>query len=476
MADNPTVPSTVVSGGSANTVSDVPVITVYANNTVTINAPLAGNQGLYVNGGGTLVLAGGNTNNTYSGPTVIGDGNADTTALQIGVGGTSGAIDFTNPIYLSGYAQLIFSRSDTIKMSSILWCQASKAVNVIVNSGTVIMAPPANSPEFWAGAVVNGGTMVLDCPAGVTAFNNSAGTVDITNGTPASATSGPNGGNSGGVSLGINSGGVVQLAGPGGNGVNIPANNGVLDNGVFDLGGDAVQVNFLAGTGVVTNRGATLATLTLGGGQANAAYPWSGTIADGTTAKTAVTLSGGTTVFTGPNTYTGNTTISGGALMLSSSASLASATISVGSSRTLDVSGLSGNFSLNVGQTLVVTNTGVVNAGANTVIAASGSTVVPGGNGTAGTMTINGNLTLNGNTNVFDLSTASTEGGGVNDEIVGVANLSLSGNITIQVDTAFNNTFNPSTTYRLINIQRQSGKHSHFHGESGPFWAGTRPR
>ncbi len=55
-----------------------------------------------------MALAGGNTNNTYSGPTVIGDGTADTTALQIGNGGTSGAIDPSSPIYLSGYAELDF--------------------------------------------------------------------------------------------------------------------------------------------------------------------------------------------------------------------------------------------------------------------------------------------------------------------------------------------------------------------------------
>jgi hypothetical protein len=470
VAVDTSVPTSVVAGSASPTVTAVPLITVYANNPVTINAPLAGNQGLNVNGGGTLVLAGGNTNSTYSGSTVIGANTSDTTALQIGAGGTSGAIDFTSPIYMCGYGQLIFNRSDTLTVSTYIDCKATKAPNVIVNSGTVIMAPQATTDPYL-GAIVNGGTLVLDCPAGVTFINNAGGTV-FTDGTPASVTNGaPNGGNSGGIALGINSGGTVRLAGPGGNGVNIQANNGVLDNGSFDLGGDAVQVAFIAGAGSVTNTGATLATLNLSGSAAP--FPWNGTIADGTTAQTAVTLSGGTTTFTGTNTYTGKTLLSG-TLILSNSASLASAniivsganlylanaptisnpnaTISVGSGRTLDLTGLSGNFTLNAGQTLVVTNTGIVNAGANpiTVVAASGSTLVPGGNGTAGTMTIDANLTLNGNTNAFDLATASTEGGGVNDEIVGVTNLTLSGNVTIKVNTSFNNTFNPSTTYRLI--------------------------
>ena len=462
--------ASVVAGSASPTVTAVPAMTVYADNPVTINAPLAGNQGLFVNGGGTLVLAGGNTNNTYSGITVIGANNADTTALQIGNGGTSGAIDFSKTIYMCGYGQLIFNRSDTITVSSSIDCKATKAPNVIVNSGTVIMAPSVTVDPYLGAIVNNGGTLVLDCPAGVTFINNSGGTV-FTDGTPVTATSGPNGGNSGGIALGINSGGVVRLAGPGGNGVNIAANNGVLDNGSFDLGGDAVQVGFIAGAGVVTNTGATLATFTLSG--AAAPFPWNGTIADGTTAQTAVTLSAGTTTFTGPNTYTGDTILAGGVLVLSNSASIGSAnisvrtanlilaitpaitnphaTISVGSGRTLDLTALTGNFTLNAGQTLVVTNTGIVNAGANpiTVIAASGSTLVPGGNGTAGTMTINANLTLNGDTNAFDLAITPTEGSGVNDEIV-VTNLTLSGNITIKVNTGFNNTFNPSTTYRLI--------------------------
>jgi autotransporter-associated beta strand protein len=371
MADNGT--ASVVSGSSAPTVTAVPVITVYPNNPVTINAPLAGNQGLYVNGGGTLVLA---ANNTYSGTTVIGANTSDTTSLQIGSGGTSGAIDFINPIYLSGFAELIFNRSDTLTVSSYFMCQAGKAPNLVVNSGKVILAPTINSPSSWLGAIVNsGGTLVLDCPAGVYSIHNSGGTVNITDGTPQSATIGNN---SGGVSLGINSGGIVQLAGPGGNGVNIQNDGeGMLDNGVFDLGGDAIQVGFIAGTGIVTNSGATLATLTLMGNANGLAFPWNGTIADGTTAKTAVTLSAGTTVFSGANTYTGDTILSG-ALLLTNSASLATpnirvtganlilantatinnagATIYVGSGRTVDLTGLAGNFTLNAGQTLVVTN------------------------------------------------------------------------------------------------------------------------
>jgi autotransporter-associated beta strand protein len=473
MALNPNVPSTVASGSAAPTVVNVPVITVYSNNPVTITAPLAGNQGLFVNGGGTLVLAG---NNTFTGPTVVGANNSDVTSLQIGNGGTSGAIDFTQPIlYLSGYGHLIFNRSDTITLQSALNDQAGKCPNLIVNSGTVIWAPTLESNPYDGAIVNSGGTLVLDCPAAIWAIANNSGTVQITNGLPASSTDGDgNGGNAQNVSLGISSGGTVRLAGPGGNGVNIKNDNeGVLDNGVFDLAGDAIQVGFLAGSGIVTNSSSTNDILTLSGIIPNAAYPWNGTIADGASATTAVTTSAGTTVFNGANTYTGPTIISG-TLMLSNSASLASAsinvnganlilagtptltnphaTISVGSGRALNLTALSGNFTVNSGQTLTVTNTGAVNAGANpiTVVAAANSILNPGGSGVAGTMNVNANLTLNGNTNLFDLASTATEGGGVNDEIVGVTNLTLTGNIKIVVNTAFNNTFSASTTYKLI--------------------------
>ena len=120
--------------------------------------------------------------------------NLDATTLQIGTGGTSGAIDFTNNIYMCGYAQLIFNRSDTLTVSSVFVDQAAKAPNVIVNSGTVIMAPPMQSPDPYLGAIVNnGGTLVLDCPAGVTFIYNGAGTVNITNGTPNSPAIGSTG-------------------------------------------------------------------------------------------------------------------------------------------------------------------------------------------------------------------------------------------------------------------------------------------
>ena len=144
--------------------------------------------------------------------------------------------------------------------------QAGKAPNVIVNSGTVIWAPPMRTAlhsyawrhcEQWRHPGV--GLPRRRIPPFITRLAR----LILPTERPNTAAIGNN---SGGVTLGINSGGVVQLAGPGGNGVNIQANNGVLDNGVFDLGGDAVQVGFIAGSGIVTNSGATLATLNLGGG------------------------------------------------------------------------------------------------------------------------------------------------------------------------------------------------------------------
>jgi autotransporter-associated beta strand protein len=453
-------PVSVTPGGGSDTVVNAGVITVAGNQTVTINAPLAGTNGLYVSGGGTLVLAGGNTNSTFSGPTILGVGNSDITTLQIGNGGASGSLDLNpaNNIYIAGAAHLIFNRSDTIAVSNVFNGQPAKEANVIVNSGTVILAPQANQSP-WLGAVVNsGGTLVLNCPSNgvvgsVNAINNNSGSVNITNGTPRTVAQG----NSGNTSLAINSGGTVQLTGQGGYGVNIATGVGVLNNGIFDLGGDVVQIRSIAGAGIVTNSGATLAILRLNSAPI-ATFPWGGNIVDGASAQTKVWVSGSNQAFTNANSYTGDTLISGGSLTLSNSATVgsanvyiaggnltnwaasafpnANATIYVGSGRRLEAGpnvpySLNSGLALGSGQTLVVTNTGIVESN---LTAAAGSTVIVGGTGVAGTMTENGTLTLNGDANNFDLATATTEGGGVNDEIVVNGNLTLSGNITFNIN------------------------------------------
>src|SRR5262249_45200510 len=86
-----------------------PTISVNAG-TTTIAAPIAGSAGLTVNGTGTLALT--NSANSYTGGTTI-----TTATVQIGNGGTTGALGSGNIV---DNGQLIFNRSDTTTVANAI--------------------------------------------------------------------------------------------------------------------------------------------------------------------------------------------------------------------------------------------------------------------------------------------------------------------------------------------------------------------
>ena len=107
----------------------------------------------------------------------------------------------------------------------------------------------------------------------------------------------------GGGSLSLTNGAVVQAGGT--------FNGAISDAGTLDLDGNAVSiVGALTGTGTVTNSAASgTATLSV-----NGTGTFSGIIQDGLTAKTAMTVAGGTETLSGVNTYSGATSIGAGTL------------------------------------------------------------------------------------------------------------------------------------------------------------------
>lgn len=149
----------------------------------------------------------------------------------------------------------------------------------------------------------------------------------------------------------------------------------------------------------------------------------------------------------GINTYAGRTVVAAGKLTLGASASIAnSSDIVLGNGTTLDVTAVaaaspSGAFELNtaLGQTL--SGSGTV---AGNLVVGNSCTVAPGAG--AGTLACTGNVTLDGATAVFELGTATTTGGGVNDLMAITGNLTLAGTITLVINAlAPLDTANPYT-------------------------------
>jgi autotransporter-associated beta strand protein len=160
------------------------------------------------------------------------------------------------------------------------------------------------------------------------------------------------------------------------------------------------------------------------------AYTYSGVISGA--AGKVTKLGSGTLTFNGAHTYTGATTISSGTLVLGASGNIANSTpITVAPGAQFDISASA--FALGTGQTLNAGRSSAFATDINGSLASTGI-IQPGGNGVARTMTIAGDLNLNGGTLNFDLTNSATVGGGVNDLITNTGALNLSGATTINVN------------------------------------------
>jgi fibronectin-binding autotransporter adhesin len=167
-------------------------------------------------------------------------------------------------------------------------------------------------------------------------------------------------------------------------------------SGVLQLTGNSATIGSLSsvstqpGTAIVRNTSATPATLTVNAATTSSSF--AGTVIDGVGGGAlSLTKTGGNTfTLSGANTYSGNTTVNGGklALVASSNNISGSKNILIGSSGTLDVTGIPSGFALTGTQTL--TGSGTVLGALST---ASGTTINPGSAG-VGTLTAGG-LTLN---------------------------------------------------------------------------------
>jgi autotransporter-associated beta strand protein len=129
---------------------------------------------------------------------------------------------------------------------------------------------------------------------------------------------------------------------------------------------------------------------------------------------------GGTATLTGVSTYGGNTTISAGTLALSGSGSIANSPNIILNGGTLDVSGVTGGFSLLSGQTLKGNGSIVGGVTAN-------GTMSPGAS--IGTLNLNSSLTLAATANsVMEINHSATP---QNADLIAATSITLGGTLTI---------------------------------------------
>lgn len=329
-------------------------ITVNSAVSGTIDSILAGSAGMTKAGAGTLSLGGANT---LTGTVAVTAGTLATT--------TSNVVADAALVDVSSGAAFQLGGNETV--ASIL---GSGTVDVQANTLT------ANTTATGSFAGVIQGTGGLT-KAGASTFtlsgnNTYSGATNVDAGTLATS-SADRIGNSSDVT--VASGATLQLGG-------------------------AETVGSIAGAGSVAIGGNAF---TAGGSGASTSFSGAISGVGGSFTKAGA----GTLTFTGSNTYTGVTTVSAGTLALSGVGSVDSTSLVVGAGGTLDVSAVTGGFTLGSGKAL--SGVGTV-AGGMTL--GNGSTIAPGASaGAAGTLTTGDLVLATGGTYAFNLANATTGAG-----------------------------------------------------------------
>ncbi len=414
--------------------------------TLTNSQPLVAGSpsgGLTKLGGGNLILTG---SNTYTGGTLISSG-----WLTLGAGSTNGSLAGTGTV--TNNATLAFNRSDNISQGThfgpltgigtlvkyaagtVTLTNASDMVNGTVltfsgsSAGTVVLRDPAalgpagNLIRFTAG----GSGMLeaqLDSSLNAYAFGSGSGnggTLVISRATPGAGFQHTLGlATLSSVTLTVNKGSNITSGNAGVSFTEVDMSGG-NDNNPVTLAGSA---DITVGSAYINSTGIPK-RLQLDGTSLNNTV--TGSIYDGIGTVNLIKANTSTWTLQGANTYSGSTTINQGTLALGASASLTSPTIVLASNAVFDVSAIAGGFTLG-SQTLRAngTVTGSLNDGSSVIEPGSAAL-------TAGTLTVTGNLTLNGSGSInFDINSANTTG---NDLIA------VGGNLTLNNITAINFNF-----------------------------------
>ena len=208
--------------GSAN-VTNNSNLSFNRSDSVTLANLIAGTGRLVQSGSGTLILA---ANNTYSGVTLINAG-----TLQIGAGGTSGAIGAGN---VTNNADFAFNRTDTVTFNNLI-----AGTGRLEQNGTGTVGLTANN-TYSGGTTVNDGTLLVNNTAG---SGTGSGLVQVNAGATLSGT----GSVAGAVNIAA-SGSMTPTAGG-----TLTMSSSLINAGSIGASGG----NFIVG-GVFTNSGTAL--------------------------------------------------------------------------------------------------------------------------------------------------------------------------------------------------------------------------
>ena len=387
---------------------------IATNRTLTVSRPLSGSGNLIKDLPGTLSLTG---TNTFTGTLTVNSGR-----LQVGSTGALG--NASSPLIVNSGGQMNWGASYALNKSYQVSGTGLTGDGVLraggnststLNGNVTLLADSlALKMDGGSSFTLNGTIVVTDRNLTITLDGTAVSTVNggvmlgtgsftKANGSTLTLTSSTNswsGGSTISGTLNIGNGGAASI------GTGAIANSGTL---TFNSS-TPLQINdVISGTGSLNQNGAGL--LTLAG-----ANTYSGNTTIGTAGR--LVLADPSAI---PNSYANTLTVNG---LLDVTAG--AGTYTLGSAQTLAGSGtVMGNVTASGGTTV----TGTQTIGGNLVTSA-GTRVLPGG-AAYGTITVAGNLSLNSPTITYDLSSVSTEGSGVNDELVTSGNLILSGTTTI---------------------------------------------
>lgn len=221
----------------------------------------------------------------------------------------------------------------------------------------------------------------------------------------------------------------LRVTGTGGNGLSIKATGGLLIlAGVMDSTQNSRQLHLNGpGNGVIA-----------------------GYVQNGTATSFPIRKDGsGTWTLNGTNTFTGSTAINNGTIALGATGALVNSTpVIVAAGATFDVTAVPGGWTLASGKQLQ--GAGTVQG---TINAAAGSTIVPGAASgpttTVGTLVFNHDLSLNGATLAYNLSSDPSGAISPSDQIVVNGGLTATGVNTFSLGNYVNG-YIPNGTYSLI--------------------------